>query len=130
MRPDVLLLDEPTAGLDRQGALLLLAELEKLSKAGTTLVFSTHDVDLAWGFADDVALFERGRIVAQGVTDAILTDAAGLSQCGLRPPFVARIGLYLKERQALGNDAALPRTEDQALAALSAFMEGWGRPPS
>ncbi|MDR3373491.1 MAG: ATP-binding cassette domain-containing protein [Ancalomicrobiaceae bacterium] len=124
MRPDVLLLDEPTAGLDRQGALLLLAELEKLSKAGTTLVFSTHDVDLAWSFADDVALFERGRIVAQGTSDAILTDAAALAQCGLQPPFVARIGLCLKERQAPGNGTALPRTEDQAIAALGAFIEG------
>ena len=83
MRPEILLLDEPTAGLDQQSAPLLLAVLEQLEAKGTTLVFTTHDVDLAWAFADDAALFKDGRVIAQGVASEILIDEERMSEAGL-----------------------------------------------
>ena len=58
MQPEILLLDEPTAGLDHEGTEDLLGVLEGLERNGTTLVFSTHDVELAYRFADEVAVFE------------------------------------------------------------------------
>jgi cobalt/nickel transport system ATP-binding protein len=64
MRPEILLLDEPTAGLDQHGGALLLTVLERLEAKGTTLIFTTHDVDLAWAFADNAALFKDGRVIA------------------------------------------------------------------
>lgn len=48
MRPDVLLLDEPTVGLDPTGAQALLAALDKVRAAGATIVLATHDMDLAY----------------------------------------------------------------------------------
>ncbi len=56
MRPRVLILDEPTAGLDPDGQERLLATLDGLRAAGTTVVMATHDVDLALRWADDAAL--------------------------------------------------------------------------
>ncbi|NSC20099.1 ATP-binding cassette domain-containing protein, partial [Streptomyces albus subsp. chlorinus] len=56
MRPRVLVLDEPTAGLDPDGQERLLATLRSLQEAGTTVVMATHDVDLALRWADDAAL--------------------------------------------------------------------------
>ena len=85
MRPEVLLLDEPTAGLDARSAKRLLATLAELEAAGTTLVFTTHDVDMAHRFADEAALFHRGRVIAHGAAKAILTDAATMDRAGLDP---------------------------------------------
>ena len=85
MRPEVLLLAEPTAGLDARSAKRLLATLAELEAAGTTLVFTTHDVDMAHRFADEAALFHRGRVIAHGAAKAILTDAATMDRAGLDP---------------------------------------------
>lgn len=119
MRPEVLLLDEPTAGLDRQGATLLLNELKRLSEAGTTLVFTTHDVDLAWGFADETALFRGGRVIAQGETAKVLANPDALAQAQLQPPLLVRLGLALRDKGLARQNAALPRDEAQLLAMLA-----------
>lgn len=121
MRPEILLLDEPTAGLDQGGAALLLEVLKRLQTEGTTLVFTTHDVDLAWAFADDVALFRQGRVIAQGAAADVLIDAARMNEAGLRIPFLARIGLELRRLGLLGAEAPLPREEAGALALFNGF---------
>lgn len=93
MRPEVLLLDEPLAGLDHRGGQRLLAALAGL---GATLVFSTHDVDLAWAFADEVALFDAGRVIRQGPAAEVLADRAALAAAGLEPPLLLELGVRTK----------------------------------
>ena len=83
MRPEILLLDEPTAGLDARSARRLLATLEELEARGTTLVFTTHDVAMAHRFAHDAVLFADGRIVARGSAHDVLTDVALMDRAGL-----------------------------------------------
>jgi cobalt/nickel transport system ATP-binding protein len=124
MRPEILLLDEPTAGLDQGGADLLLDVLQQLQIGGTTLVFTTHDADLAWAFADDVALFREGRVIVQGAASDVLTDAARMNEAGLNVPFLARIGLELRRCGALGAETPLPRDEASALALLRDSVRG------
>jgi len=118
MQPEILLLDEPTAGLDHQGTEDLLAVLEELMRNGTTLVFSTHDVDLAYRFADDVALFEGGRILAQGPVAGILADATLVAQAGLYTPLMLQLGLKARELGLLGAGDPLPRTNEAVLRLL------------
>ena len=119
MRPKILLLDEPAAGLDQQGLAHLLAVLEQLETTGTTLVFTTHDAGLAWAFADDAALFQKGRIIAQGPATDILIDETAMNEAGLTPPFLARIGLKLRAIGAVAADTPLPRNEASALNFFS-----------
>ncbi|GAA4976517.1 ATP-binding cassette domain-containing protein [Pseudonocardia tropica] len=93
VRPRVLVLDEPTAGLDPAGVEELVVVLEDLQRAGTAVVLSTHDVDLAHRWADDVAVVARGR-VRRGPAAEILGDAALLAGARLGPawaPAVARL---------------------------------------
>jgi cobalt/nickel transport system ATP-binding protein len=93
VRPRVLVLDEPTAGLDPAGVEELVVVLADLQRAGTAVVLSTHDVDLAHRWADDVAVVARGR-VRRGPAAEILGDAALLSDARLGPawaPAVARL---------------------------------------
>jgi cobalt/nickel transport system ATP-binding protein len=118
MAPEILLLDEPTAGLDHRGTTHLLAVLEKLNLEGTTLVFSTHDVDLAYSFADDVALFDQGRVLAQGSAPDILADADLLAKAQLRHPFLLEMGLKTRSLGLIGAGTPLPKRPQEMLALL------------
>lgn len=110
MRPEVLLLDEPTAGLDPLGVEGMLAALDRLVAAGTTIAFATHDVHLALAWADAVAVVVDRRVV-QGDPPALLNDAALMTRAGLRRPWplvlAARLGV-----------PGLPRTLDEVAALL------------
>jgi len=118
MRPQVLLLDEPSAGLDAMGTAHLLAALEKLRAKGTTLVFTTHDVDLAWQWADQVALFHQGKVLGQGDAADILADAQALAPIHLQVPLVLALGLRARELGVLAADAPLPRRRGDAVTLL------------
>lgn len=118
MHPEVLLLDEPTAGLDQFGAVHLLAALDKRHAAGTTLAFTTHDVDLAWSWADSVALFVGGRVIAQGPAETVLAQADILAQARLKPPLLLELGLAARRSGRLAPDAPLPRSRAEALALM------------
>ncbi|MGE5477284.1 MAG: energy-coupling factor ABC transporter ATP-binding protein [Bacteroidales bacterium] len=119
MRPDVLLLDEPTAGMDQFGAVHLLAALDRLRAGGATLAFTTHDVDLAWAWADRVALFVDGKVVRQGPPAEVLTDADALGQARMKPPLLLELGLAARRHGWLAADAPLPRTRAEALALMA-----------
>jgi cobalt/nickel transport system ATP-binding protein len=131
MRPDVLLMDEPTAGLDDHGTAHLLATLEKLEEAGTTLVFATHDVDLAYSFADEVALFGDGKVLAQGEATHVLSDWTLLKQSRLKIPLILGLGLKARACGLLSNEAALPRSRrdiEILLEQAAAVIEGRSLP--
>lgn len=84
MRPEVLLLDEPMAGLDPEGAERLLDLLERLHRAGTTLVLATHDLDLARSWADEAVVLHEGTVVGRGAPGRVLQDAALVARARLR----------------------------------------------
>jgi cobalt/nickel transport system ATP-binding protein len=116
MRPCVLLLDEPTAGLDPTAVGEALAALTRLQQADSTIVMSTHDVDLALRWADEVAVVVDGGVV-QGAPDVVLGDDVLLARARLDRPWALTVGARL---QALGllPDGALPRDADSLVAAL------------
>lgn len=116
MRPEILVLDEPTAGLDPHGVNHLLGALQQLHEAGTTLVFSTHDVELAYAWADQVALFHDGMVLCQGETAAVLGNREVLHQARLRPPLL----LEVAEALGVGQDRSqpAPRSREAVLAVL------------
>ncbi|MEL4359034.1 MULTISPECIES: energy-coupling factor ABC transporter ATP-binding protein [unclassified Luteococcus] len=118
MRPRVLLLDEPTAGLDPAGVHEMLAALERLIAQGTTVVFATHDVDLALAWSEQAAVVLDGT-VRQGPATELLGDAELLDAARLHRPWplelAARLGLPGRPRH-LDEIAALlgPKTAKDA----------------
>ncbi|WP_369274373.1 ATP-binding cassette domain-containing protein [Streptomyces sp. R11] len=116
MRPRVLILDEPTAGLDPDGQERLLATLDGLRASGTTVVMATHDVDLALRWADDAALLtpSGARI---GPAPVMLARTDLLQQSGLRLPWGVAAAQLLRSQGLLSDTSAGPRTPDD-LAAL------------
>lgn len=116
MRPEILVLDEPTAGLDPHGVTHLLGALQQLHEAGTTLVFSTHDVDLAYAWADQVAVFHEGTVLCQGETAAVLGNRDVLHRARLRPPLLLEVAEMLDAIQ--DRSRSIPRTREAVLALL------------
>ncbi len=94
MRPAVLLLDEPTAGLDPSGTAGLLTALTRCEERGTTVALSTHDVDLALAWGDDAALVVDGS-VHSGLVEELLDDGHLLSQAHLARPWPLEIARRL-----------------------------------
>lgn len=66
MRPEVIVLDEPMAGLDATMQEELTVILERLHGSGITIVIATHDLDFAYGWANEVIVLQTGRLLAQG----------------------------------------------------------------
>lgn len=83
MRPSLLLLDEPTAGLDPAGEESLVATLAAID---ATMIIATHAVDLVPRLCDRVVVLGRGTIVADGPTRQVFARADELRACNLRPP--------------------------------------------
>lgn len=110
MRPEVMILDEPTAGLDPRMQHELLEVLERLHGEGMTIIMATHDVELAYAWADEVCLLDCGRRVG-GFPAAEFPQRAGmLEQYGLGVPHAARLYPLLVERGVLPPGGEAPRS--------------------
>jgi len=85
--PSVLLLDEPTNGLDPRSARLVKDLLEELASRGTTVLLSTHILEVAQALCRRVAIIDRGRITATGTMDELRAQA-GTEQASLEDLFL------------------------------------------
>ncbi len=85
----LIVLDEPTAGLDARGAATIAAQVARLAGEGRALAVVTHDMDFALSVCHRVALLAGGGLVAEGPAREILRDAARLERAGLAPPEAA-----------------------------------------
>jgi cobalt transport protein ATP-binding subunit len=117
MRPDVILLDEPTAGLDPAGRRRVMAVLDQLHAGGTTLAMATHDMDLVYGWADDVAVLRDGQTLVQGTTESVFQDASVLDAVGLEMPCVPSVARHLRRLNVLPAESTA-RTQEDLLMAL------------
>ncbi len=117
MEPEVLLLDEPMAGLDAPMQAELAQLLDSLAARGVTVLLSTHDIDFAYGWADDLHLMVAGRCIASGPAPAVVAQAGLLHASGQRLPLALALHAHLVARGVLPCGAA-PRTVEAVLDAL------------
>lgn len=90
MEPELLVCDEPFSGLDSRATGQLTAIFDKLTSGGCTLVFSTHDVDLAYAWADEVAILHEGSLLAAG-DPGLLADSNIMGKALLNIPMLAAL---------------------------------------
>ncbi len=111
MEPDVILLDEPTAGLDRYYTERVLGLLDTLHRAGKTLILSTHDMEFAYRWADRGIILHEGAIIADDTIERIFADTMTLQRANLTPPLTtSRIS------------CAADRAIDDEMASLPIFL--------
>ncbi len=115
--PELLVLDEPTTGLDPQARHILWSRLEELKAQGTTLLLTTHYMDEAERLCDELVVMDHGRILDQGSPQALIArhvepwvieirlaarraaDFASLAPLGKLEPHGSSLFLYTHERQ-------------------------------
>lgn len=117
MEPDVLLLDEPMAGLDSGMQSELLAILDRLARRGVTVVLSTHDVDFAYCWADCIHLLAAGRCVSSFAGSELGARKSELAAAGHSLPSVVALHQSLATRGVVAWQPA-PRSLAELQAAL------------
>ena len=125
MRPKVLILDEPTAGLDPGGCRGILQNiLDYRKETGSTVLIVTHSMDDAARIADRLVVFNHGHIAFDGTPEAVFSHTKELMDIGLDVPQAARIAEALRVRGVSLPDSIY--TPDQLLAAVQALRKGAG----
>jgi len=117
MQPDLLLLDEPMAGLDTPMQADLLAVLDRLSAGGITILLATHDVDFAYRWADQLHLLAAGRCIASFAAGDLPEHAPALAVAGQKLPAVIDLHRALLARGLVAAQP-VPRSLDALLASL------------
>jgi len=91
MEPEVMILDEPTSNLDPASSEEIMEMLDELNLGGKTLIISTHDVDLAYRWADEVILMKDGGVMRRGTGQDVFEDSDLIKDARLKPPIVVDI---------------------------------------
>ena len=127
--PEILLLDEPTTGLDPQARHVLWDRLFRLKREGTTLVLTTHYMDEAEQLCDRLVVMDGGRIVAEGSPRALIGQHSSREVLELRfdtddhAPYAERAARYAQRVEVLP-DRLLLYTDDGDAAAAAIGRDG------
>jgi energy-coupling factor transport system ATP-binding protein len=116
--PEVVILDEPTTGLDHRELQGMMALIRRLNTAGHTIIIITHAMDIAAAYARRVILMDGGRILRDGSTRDVFADEACIGRTGLTPPPIVQVA------HRLGVSAL---TLEELVGALVPNAEAQGR---
>jgi energy-coupling factor transport system ATP-binding protein len=123
MKPEVLILDEPTAGLDPKGRDDILEQIGKLHKeSGMTIILVTHSMEDVANFADRLFVMNKGELVLQHPTKEVFAHYKELEQMHLAAPQVTYVMNALKDRgYPVATDATtITEAKNEILALLRA----------
>ncbi|WP_370530764.1 AAA family ATPase [Methylophilus aquaticus] len=109
-KPDVIVLDEPTAGVDVELRQMLWRFIQKLNQQGHTIILTTHYLEEAETLCERVAMMKSGKIVALDTTRALLKNHAG-KQLTLRLSGALPIDLQAWVKQQQGDEVVLNVTD-------------------
>ncbi|MBQ9326700.1 MAG: ABC transporter ATP-binding protein [Clostridia bacterium] len=96
-KPELLILDEPTTGLDYRECTRIMEYVSRLEKQGTRVVMVCHDMEVVLDYADEILVLSGGHLLGQGSTEEVFQDTSLLRAASLLPPqmigLAARLGL-------------------------------------
>ena len=123
MRPSVLILDEPTAGLDPGGCQQILQNIcEYREKSGSTVILVSHSMDDVARIADRLVVFSKGSILMEGTPEEVFSHPDELTEVGLSVPEPTSIALALREKGVDLGSAIY--TTDQLVSAITRWKGG------
>ena len=126
MHPSVLILDEPTAGLDPQASTDLLDLVDELHQKGTTILMITHQMEQAARFADHVLVMNHGQKAAFMTPHELFSNAALLNEAGIMPPASVAFAQQLQSHGLRLADS-VPLTIEKLADQLTTRLKQGGR---
>jgi energy-coupling factor transport system ATP-binding protein len=125
MDPDVIVLDEPTAGLDPRGRKEIMDMFYKLHKErNLSTILVTHSMEDAAKYADQIVIMQQGQVVKQGTPEEIFSSSVELMHMGLDVPEVVRFQLKLEERMGIKLDRTYLSIEELSSAVADLISRG------
>jgi len=124
MEPEVIILDEPLSNLDPVGADEIMDLLNEFNQFGSTIIISTHDVDLAYRWSDYVFLLSNSKVIGQGTPADVFKDPELLKKTGLRQPTTLEI-YHEIERRGLAYGGNSPKTIPELVNTLKPLDLMW-----
>ena len=123
--PEVVVLDEPTTGLDYRECEKVMEVVEELHERGTTIVMVCHDMEVVSDHARRVVAMTEGRVIGDGPAGDVLRDRDILRRAHLMPPQIMQIGMGLTARGVVGETSAVARacTVDEMFDAIVAARD-------
>ncbi len=128
LKPRVLVLDEPTTGLDYRECVKVMGAVRDLHERGATVIMVCHDMEVVADYAERVIVMSDGRVVDDGPTFDVLRNRATLERASLVPPQVTAVSLDLADRRKDLAAVAVARanTLDEMEAAVVALAGAAG----
>lgn len=126
LAPPVVVLDEPTTGLDFCECVKVMGIISQLHRAGTTVIMVCHDMEVVADFAERVVVMTDGRVVDQGPTFDVLRNRKTLDEADLVPPQMVDMSLLLPvmEPRFAGTSVATANTLAEMQAAIEDVAAG------
>ena len=125
MDPDVIVLDEPTAGLDPRGRKEIMEMFYQLhQERNLSTILVTHSMEDAAKYADQIVIMHQGRVVNKGTPEEIFSAPTELIKMGLDVPEVVRFQLKLEEKTGLKLDKVYLSIEDLSSAVAKKVSRG------
>lgn len=121
LAPPVVVLDEPTTGLDFCECVKVMGIISQLHRAGTTVIMVCHDMEVVADFAERVVVMTDGRVVDQGPTFDVLRNRKTLDEADLVPPQMVDMSLLLPVMESHFADTSVARAN--TLAEMQAAIE-------
>ena len=109
LKPEILILDEPTAGLDPQGAREMMKLFKKIHDNGTTIIMVTHDMDNVIRYATDVVVLSSGKIIKECKPYELFLEADTFASLSIEEPLVIT---FAKEMMKKGYKIDLSQIKD------------------
>lgn len=119
MDPSVVVLDEPTAGLDPIYTSQIMQLLDEINKSGATVVLSTHNIDEAYAWADYVFVMCHGEIIAEGLPEIVFRQDDILRKTNLIKPWVLELYDDLVSTGKIEKQEIIPRKREELLEILT-----------
>ena len=127
MKPQVLVLDEPAAGLDPKGRHDMFETIRALRDSGTTIILVSHNMDEAARFADRIVCLKEGKKVAQGTASELFEDEKKARECGLSMPVLYDFSSKIRQELSKTHPGIclmppLPFCEDEARSIVRSVL--------
>ncbi|MCU1470598.1 MAG: energy-coupling factor transporter ATP-binding protein [Glaciihabitans sp.] len=121
MKPNILIMDEPTSNLDPIGKQEVFDMAAKLNRErGMTVIVIEHEVEVMARYADRVIVLDKGRVIMNGTPDDIFTRVTELATLNLRVPEAARVATLLAEKDLW--QGPVPIRTEPAITAVNELL--------